>query len=216
MKALRKQLAIFLAGVILIIPLALTIYVLVAGGIWLNDLGTNFLKDRCGVTVLPGVGALAVLVAVYLVGLMTRLYLFRPIFSLIDRWMSSLPGVKIIYESTRDLLQLFGPESRRMGRAVIYRHPGTDMVLLGIMTNEVPVGIPQAPSHRVAVYVPLGAQLGGLMIYVPPEHLEDANVPVEEVLKVSAVAQVGSKIVVGPNTPSLLKPPREEGPQAPA
>lgn len=207
---MKKQIGIFLAGLVVIVPFAITVYVIVLAAIWLDDVGKVVLhKYLPGLDGIWGIGAVLVLAAVYLIGLMTRMWGLRGIFKLLDRWVSRVPGVKTIYESTRDLLQLFGPESRRMGKAVIYRHPGSDLTLLGVMTNEVPIGVPQAPKHLVAMYVPLGAQLGGLMIYVPPENLEDANVAVEEVLKVSAIAQVGAKLVAGPGTHLIQPPPRD-------
>ena len=203
---MKKQLAILLAGVMVIIPFAITLYVVVSVGMWLNGLGETLLRNWWQDLQLPfGVGVVVVLLLIYLVGLMTRLWVFRWTLDVLDRLVSTVPGAKTIYESVRDLLRLFGPESRRMGRAVIYRPPGTEMAVMGILTNEAPVGIPQAPKRMVAIYIPCAYMFGGAVIYVPAEHVQDANIPVEEALKVSAIAQVGAKIVAGPGRPALVR-----------
>ncbi len=216
---MKKQLAIFLAGIVVIIPFAITLYVVVSVGMWLNGLGETLLRNWWKDLQLPfGIGVVVVVLLIYLVGLMTRLWIFRWTLDHLDRLVSYVPGAKTIYESVRDLLRLFGPESRRMGRAVIYRPPGSEMAVMGILTNEHPVGIPQSPTRMVAIYVPCAYMFGGAVIYVPAEHVQDANIPVEEALKVSAIAQVSKNVAPGAGRAPLTfrtDPPADPAPPAP-
>jgi uncharacterized membrane protein len=139
------------------------------------------------------VGSILVLVVIYFVGMLTRLYIFRKIVEVVERWISRVPGVKTIYESVRDLMKLFGGDSARMGRAVLYEIPNTEIAVLGIMTNERPTGVSGDGPQKVAIYLPFSYMFGGPTIYVSPEHLQDAGMTVDQALKLCATAHVGAQ-----------------------
>ena len=133
-----------------------------------------------------------VLVGIYLVGLLTHLWIFRWAVGLVEKLVVRVPGVKTVYESVRDLLKLFGGDARRMGRVVLYTPPGTDMTMLAILTNERPSGIGPEAKHKVAIYLPYSYMFGGITVYVSPDHLQEVDTPVEVALKLAATAQVTS------------------------
>ena len=187
---MKKQFGIFLAGVLVVVPFALTIYVAIAAGGWLNDIG-NRIVENWNVKLPPGVGAVLVLAAIYLIGLLTRLWVFRGLLGGVERLVVHLPGIKTIYESTRDLMKLFGGDAKRMGRAVLYTPSGTGTTILAILTNENPRGIPpDAEGEMVALYVQCSYMLGGITIYAPRKYVREIDLPVEQALKLAATAQV--------------------------
>ena len=190
---MRKQIQILMAGVLVIVPLAITAYVIWFVGVWLDDLGGKAMKV-VGLKgdLPPAAGAVLVIASIYLVGLLTHLWVFRGLLRYLERLLVHVPGVKTIYQSVRDLLNLFGGEPGRMGRAVLYQPPGSQVTLLGILTNDRPAGMAGPDQKgRVAVYLPMSYMLGGPTVYVPAEHLRDADVSVEQALKLSATANVG-------------------------
>ena len=209
---MNKQLRILLAGAMIIVPFAITIWVIVAIGSGLDNLVRDPLAKLFHdplaeekFELWPGVGVLIMIGVTYLIGLLTHFWLFRKLLSVFERFVARLPGVKTIYESVRDLMKLFGTGSRRMGRVVRYKPPGTDMVFLGILTNEAPK-IGQSPDDRpVAVFLPYSYMFGGMTIYVSPEHLQEVDMPVEQALKLSATAQVGGE------SPPKARPKLPEG-----
>ena len=205
---MRKQLGILLAGIFVVVPFALTVYVIYFVGAWVNSLGTSALQ-AVGInlhdTLKPWVGMLAVLAIVYLIGLMTHFWVFRSTLNLFERIFSRVPGIKTIYNSVRDLMELFGPESKRMGRVVLYEKLGTDLAMLGILTNDNPPG----SKGKVAVYFPLSYMIGGPVMYISPEHLREIDMPVEQALKLCATAQVGATAKPS-DEPSAAKAPQPE------
>jgi len=194
---LNKQVRIFFAGALVLVPLAITVWVAWQVGSWLDGLGRQaFRAMGTRVEPPPGIGALIILAGVYVFGLLTHLWLFRGVFGLLERLVTRLPGVKTIYESVRDLMNLFGGGSRQMGRVVQYRMPGSDMTCLGILTNEDPLGLPKDDPHRkVAVYLPLSYMIGGPTVMVSPENIVEVDMSVEQCLKLCATAAVGRKAV---------------------
>ncbi len=190
---MKKQLRILLAGVLVVAPFALTIWLIVQAGMWLDNLVAGPLESW-GMPTYPGIGALILIVALYLVGLLTHFWLFRGLVKLLEQMVSRLPGAKVIYESIRDLLKLFGGDAKEMGRVVLYSPPGTEMTMLAILTNEHPGGLGSPDKEKVAIYLPYSFMFGGITVYVSPDRLKEVDTPVEEALKLCATAQVGSSM----------------------
>ncbi|MCP4377857.1 MAG: DUF502 domain-containing protein, partial [bacterium] len=178
---MKKQLGIFLAGVMVLVPLAVTVYVVYWLGSSLDSLGREMLPN---VTLPPGVGALILIAAVYLVGLATRFWLFQAFWSLLERIVSGVPGIKTLYESVRDLLQLFGGNAGKMGQVVQYSPPGSSMKMLGIRTNDNPpyADASSGAERTVAVYLPFSYMFGGITVYCEPDRIEEIDMPVEQCL----------------------------------
>ncbi len=190
-----RQVRIMFSGAMVLVPLAITVWVVWSLGAWLDELGTRLFSEDAETPI--GIGVLIVIGAIYLVGLLTHLWLFRGAFGLVERLFTRLPGVKMIYESVRDLLKLFGGDSQQMGRVVQYSVPGTDMSLLGILTNENPFGLPtDSPHRKVAIYVPYSYMFGGPTFFASPEHIVDVDMSVEECMKTAATAMVGSQAIL--------------------
>ncbi len=194
-----KQVRIFFAGALVVAPLAITVSVVWSLGAWLEGLGMNLFRSL-GITPPKhtyGIGGLIIIGLIYTVGLLTHLWLFRVAFGLVERLIARLPGIKTIYESVRDLMKLFGGGSERMGRVVQYSVPGTDMSLLGILTNENPFGLPlDSPHRKVTIYVPYSYMFGGPTFFASPEHIVEVDMSVEQCMKTAATAMVGAQTIL--------------------
>ena len=197
---MKKHLKILMAGALVVVPLAATMWVIAWIGGMFSGMGYSLLEtlglaEKFNATYEPYagvVGVLAVLVMVYLVGLLANFWMFRKVFGLVDRLLSSLPGIKTIYESIRDLLTLFGGDSKNMGHAVLYTPPGLGYKQLGILTNEHPAGLAEG-DNRVIVYLPMGYMIGGPCVYARREDVERLDMSVETALKLSATAFISTK-----------------------
>lgn len=213
---MKKHIQTFLGGTLIIVPFAITGYFVWWLANKLGALGSSLL-DGTGLVIildkffpkgwvgnwqgnkyvsdgaLPYIfGAILVLVAIYFVGMLARLYIFRKIVGTVERWVTHVPGVKTIYESVRDLMKLFGGDSAKMGRAVLYKIPQTEITVMGILTNERPSGLSVNGEQKVAVYLPFSYMFGGPTIYVSPEDIIDTGMTVDQALKLCATAHVGS------------------------
>ncbi len=197
---LNRQIRILFAGALVLVPLAITVWVIWSLGAWLDDLGHRALKGLgTEIQPWPGTGALILFGLIYVIGLLTHLWVFRGFFRLVERLVTHLPGAKTIYESVRDLMKLFGGQSRRMGRVVQCSVPGTDISFLGILTNENPFGVPEGKGHhKVAVYMPYSYMLGGPTVFVSPENIVEVDMSVEQCMKLCATAQIGAEPIVAP------------------
>ena len=174
-----------------VVPLIVTVWVVLWAGSTIDGLVKSVIKmvsPRSGVEVwwFHGLGVIFAVAGIYFIGLLTHLWAFRWALGLIERVFSRLPGVKSIYESVRDILNLFGGDANKTGQAVRYRVPGTEIDLLGIRTST----SPQAAegSDKVAVYLPMSYMIGGPTVYVSADSLEPLDMSVEEAMKLAAIA----------------------------
>jgi uncharacterized membrane protein len=212
---MNKQMQILLAGVLTVVPLAATFWVLWWAVTSIGQLGAAIIAplwpemnrgQLADYRVL--IGLPVILVLLYVVGWMTRSWLFGGFFRLTDRILSRLPGVRTIYESVRDLLNLFGGDAEKMGKVVLYKQPGTDTMILGIQTNVRPLGVEDnTEEHRVAIYQPFAYMFGGPVFYVPASHVVEIDMSVDQCLKLCATAHVGATAPedtpAGPDKPKL-------------
>ena len=230
----KRIVQVWFAGLLVVVPFAITAYVFWRLATWLGGMGYYLMMellplydkgladaveeahrravangDMDGFSVILAiVGSLLVILAIYFIGLLTHWWIFRKVLNIVEIWISRVPGVKTIYESVRDLMKLFGGDSSKMGRAVLYNIPQTDINVLGILTNDSPVGVSQNGKRMVAVYLPFSYMFGGPTIYVSPDQVREAGISVDQALKLCATAHVGSPAPAAP-LPEVIEVKKE-------
>ena len=190
----KKHLTIFLQGVALITPALLTAYICYKA-IWGLDKAVRSLLEKVIAVSVPGIGVVIALVAIYMVGLLTRNWLFQKLVGLGEAIVNRIPFVKSIYSAIRDMLQLVGGgQAASRGTAARVKLLDGKVHLLGIVTQKSPeLLIDEAEKGRVGVYLPMSLQIGGFTVYVPAESVEELpDMDVETVMKLSMTAGVSS------------------------
>lgn len=209
-RAIQTVVRTLLAGAAVCVPLAITAAAVYWAGAQLNSLAfgaatgmaewgwlapwkghilalKKFLAD------FPGVGVVAILLLIYLVGLGMRFWLFAKGVSLMEAILVRVPLVKTVYGSIRDMMRFFGGDGSVTSKVVLYKLPGQDVRMLALLTNEHPIGLPAHHAKgMVAIWLPMSYQLGGYMLYVPAEAIEPIEMSVEQLMKLAATAEIGS------------------------
>jgi uncharacterized membrane protein len=195
-----KLAKIFLTGLLVGIPMFITVYVIYVAGAWLNALAVSVasrISEPAGKVVLawPGLGILAILLLIFLLGLAARFWLTARMLVGFESLLIRVPLVKTVYTSVRDMLRFFsgGADGKAVGKVVLYNVPNTQVRMLAILTNEQPAGLSeQHPEGMVAIWLPMSYMLGGPMLYVPAKSVEPIDLTVEQVMKLAATAEVGA------------------------
>lgn len=150
----------FLRGLVVIVPIAATIWVLVRAFVWLDALlGDTFLGWRA-----PGLGIVVLLVATILVGVLASNFVGRKFVQLTDAVFNRAPLVRIIYAAVKDLLEAFVGDQKRFDRPVAVALSET-VTTLGFVTQS-DVSFLEM-SDRVAVYIPYSYSMAGVLLVVP-------------------------------------------------
>jgi uncharacterized membrane protein len=191
---MRAFLKTFLQGVVVSAPILLTLYICVRAIVWL-DTTMRMGFQQVGLPALPGVGVLAALVAIYLVGLSAKTWVVQSLLNLGEYIVAKIPLVKSLYSAVKDLLQfLSGADAQSRGTPARIHLLDGKIQMLGLVTQRNPGHfLGNADDTRIAVYMPMSYQIGGYTIYVHPDQIEELpELSVEDVLKLSMTAGVGS------------------------
>ena len=172
-----------LQGLVVTVPIILTVYVLWVSVAWLDVNVRELLPVVDGV---PGAGILIAAAIIYGVGLLANMYLFQSVLKAAEAMINRVPLVKTLYGSVRDMLAFFGGKDKPKGEAMRvdlgdYGH------MLGITT-----GAKDNELDRVGVYLPLSYQIGGFLVYLPREKLHTADMSVEDALKLILTGGIGA------------------------
>jgi len=194
---MKLVIRILLTGLAAVLPVMVTLYVLY----WLGSTAEAFLGGGLKMLIpdslyWPGMGVVAGLVLVFVIGALMRAWLFRKVFRWGERLVGRIPLVKALYGAVRDLMGFFsGSDTKAMRRAVMVTVGDTPIRLIGFITREdfgdLPVGI--GGDDTVAVYLPMSYQVGGFTVYVPRSATVPLDMGFEEATKLVLTAGVGAK-----------------------
>lgn len=188
MKQLVKY---FLRGLVLIAPVGITLYICYVVFVAI---------DRLLPTPIPGAGFLITIAAVTLVGFLASNLLARTALSLIERLLERLPFVRLLYSSTKDLLNAFVGEKRRFDKPVLVSlQPGGAVRAFGFLTQE-SLDVIAAPGH-VAVYLPQSYNFAGQVLVVPSAQVTPLPVASSDVMAFivsGGVSAFGGKVEAEP------------------
>ena len=152
----------FLQGLIYFVPIALTVFVMVASFRAID----RALRDLLRID-FPGAGVLILIVLVTLLGFLLSNFLSRRILGLFERLLDRLPLVKLLHTSVKDLMGAFVGDQRRFDVPVsIELIPGADVLAFGFVTRDSLTDLGLG-DHLVAVYMPQSYNFAGQLIAVP-------------------------------------------------
>ena len=145
----------FLRGLVIVVPIALTIYLIYIA----------FIKiDRLLNLPTPGVGLLLIVVTIILIGALASNFFIRKFLRLTETLFTRAPLVRLIYSSIRDLLEAFVGDKKRFDQPVSVQL--TDEVrTFGFVTQD-DLAFLDLGGH-VAVYLPFSYSMAGSVIVVP-------------------------------------------------
>ena len=159
---MRRLLNYFLRGLVLVAPIAITLYVCWVVFVRIDGwLGFS----------IPGLGFVVTVVLITLVGFLGSSLITRGMVAIVDQTVGRLPFVRLLYTSTKDLLNAFVGEKRRFDKPVLVRlSASSDARLVGFVTQESleRLGL---PGHA-SVYFPQSYNFAGNLVVLPASHLE--------------------------------------------
>lgn len=181
---------IFLKGLIVVLPITLTFYLLIWASVTVESLFGSGLKFLLGKELyIPGFGILLTIILVFLVGLLVSHYFTARFFKLFTNLLEKVPLIKAIYNPLKDLMALLpgkASNQTKVQRVVMVPIDAMGGYAFGFVTREELSGLPL--PHLVPVYIPYSYMLGGMTLLVPKDKLIKVDMPVDQALKLSVTA----------------------------
>lgn len=183
-----------LTGLITILPVVLTIYLMywfiVTTETALGELIRLFLPWHL---YWPGMGLVAALLVLFLLGLLMHAYVVQRLFSSGERLLYHVPLIKTVYRSIHDFFNYFSPSNIKEYEQVVAVTIGdTGMQVIGFVTQAIPERLPSdyRGEDSILVYLPLSYMIGGYAVLMPRSAVRPLDMNMEEAMRFTLTAGV--------------------------
>jgi uncharacterized membrane protein len=157
----------FFQGLLIVVPVAVTVYVLY----WVFSSLDNLVDAESWLGVaLPGLGVVLTLGLVTAVGFLASAFFSSWILKLMDRLFQRMPVAKLIYSAIKDLLEAFVGEKKRFDRPVLVSlGDKRNAEVLGFITRDDLGWLDR--EGCVAVYFPQSYNFAGNLLIFPSDRV---------------------------------------------
>jgi len=196
-----------------ILPIVLTIYLLY----WLAGSAESVLGGMIQWMLpeslyWPGMGLIAGLIAVFVVGLLMHAYVVQRLFARVEQLLYHMPLIKSVYRAIRDFFDYFSPTSKKEFEQVVAVSIGnTGMQVIGFVTQAIPEHLPEdfREQDNILVYMPLSYMIGGYAVLMPRSAVRPLNMSMEEAMRFTLTAGVTSNTTSSADAAESMKKTEE-------
>ena len=175
----------FLAGLFVVIPVGITIFILKFLFNFADGILGSFLDSLLSLVThqdqhIPGLGMITGAIVIYLAGLLATDVMGTRLLIQAEELLTRIPIVKSIYTSSKQLIKVFKEGKSSYRRAVFVEWPRPGVKAIGFVTAEVERdGIPM-----VVVYVPtMPNPTSGFALFFHEDEVFDSGMSVEDAVK---------------------------------
>jgi|TARA_B110000263_G_scaffold8858_1_gene7598 uncharacterized membrane protein len=177
MKKLKKY---FLNGLLYIVPMAVTFWVLIESYKFLNGIIGNHLPENLQ---FPGLGLIAIVVLITIIGFVGSVIIASPINSFFQRLLKQAPLLQTIYSSVKDLMSTFVGKKKGFNTPVLIKiYENSTIERIGFITNK-DLSTLQIKEGKVLVYLPHSFAFSGQLFVVERSYIKPIDASSAEIMK---------------------------------
>ena len=187
---MKKLRTIIVAGLLVWIPLGLTIFVI---KLLIDLLGQTYLlippalrpENLIG-TEIPGIGVIVAIIVVLLTGLVTANYFGNRIIKAWDSFLDRIPLIRSIYSPLKKFSELvLSDQTQSFSKVLLIEYPRKGIYSLCFQTSkELGEVQNQSGEEMVCVYIPTTPNpTSGYIVLVPQNEVKELKMSVEDALK---------------------------------
>ncbi|MBW7990757.1 MAG: DUF502 domain-containing protein [Planctomycetes bacterium] len=178
---MKKFLKYFLRGLLVFVPVGVTIFILVYVFNGLYAL-FSFLLPFIKYPVLRLLAGLSVtLGGIFLIGLFASNFVGKKLFGLLDNIFNKVPLVKMLYSAIKDLVEAFAGEKKKFDKPVLVTLGTSSYAkIVGFMTRENLDNL--GLEDHVAVYLPQSYNFAGNVLIFPKEAVKPLDIESSELM----------------------------------
>lgn len=180
----------FIAGLLLVLPLFITLYFLffifkLVDGIFGGVLN-SYLRAHLGFS-LPGVGIVLSILIVLGAGFLASHFLGKRVWLALEEWFLRLPAIRQIYPSAKQIVGfLFSKDKAAFKKVALVEYPSKGLWSIGFITNDASFKEAQAKTQEDLVHVFVPSTPGpwsGFLVLIPRRDIKFLDMPVEDGIK---------------------------------
>ncbi len=182
----------FVAGLLLIAPVAITVWILNLVFKSLDGISQPFLRLYIGREV-PGVGILLTILLILAIGYLSSQLAGQTVVGWFEKAIERVPLVSSVYRTVRQVVRGFtSTEGMNFKRTVFVRQETRGTLAIGFLTGEFVLERDGARHSMATVYIPTNHLYLGDIAVMPSEEVMDAGMTLEQ--GISAVLSCGGSI----------------------
>jgi uncharacterized membrane protein len=181
----------FISGVVVTVPVIITVIVLNFLFLQVDGILSPLLKRFLGKTI-PGMGLVATILLVLLVGILVRNVIGSRLFGFSELLFIRTPLVRAVYSAAKQLVEAVTlPQRKVFERAVMIEYPRRGAYVIGFAAAR--TRLPSLPGREkespasgelIAVFVPsTPTPITGFVVFVPAEEVYELDISNEDAIK---------------------------------
>lgn len=168
----------FLTGLIIVLPVALSAYILYRIFVFLDSLLDPLVNLLLGRSI-PGLGVAVLLGVIFFVGVVATNVLGRKLLELVEKILGRIPIFKKLYSAIKTILDAFSPSGGKgFKKVVLAEYPRQGAYTMGFMTGW--VTLEGDPVRYASVFFPSNNLYIGVQAFIPEPMLIETELPVED------------------------------------
>lgn len=204
----------FFAGLLIILPLGITVYVITAILKVMDHLLDIIPPPLHPQTYLPfpvpGLGLILSLLLVVLTGMLAKNYMGRRVVDFGEHLLSKIPLVRPIYSAMKQITQaMFGETQAAFKRVVLVEFPRQGIYALGFVTGTALEEIDErTATNLVSIFLPTTPNpTSGFYLMAPEKETVALSISVEDAFKLLISAGIAAPGNNHPHLPPGVEPP---------
>ncbi len=159
----QRALQYFLQGLLILGPVAITIYFIYA----VFDKIDSILRPAINI---PGLGFVIIIGFIILVGFLSSFFLMGRLLAILNKLLERTPGIKLLYSFVKDFFEAFAGNKKKFTHNVLACVDDTDVWRVGFITQE-EMSI-FGMEEYVAVYLPMAYSVAGNVYIVRKDRIK--------------------------------------------
>ena len=166
---MRTIVKYFLRGLLICVPILVTVFILLWAFTGLDKVFRDLLRIP-----FPGLGILATISAIFLIGLLASNLVGRKLFGIVENIFTRLPLVKLLYGSIKDIVEAFAGEEKKFDKPVIASLGAGGAKVMGFVTSQTMENV--GLTDYVAVYLPQSYNFAGNVLLFKKDSIQTLDI----------------------------------------
>jgi uncharacterized membrane protein len=166
---MRTIVKYFLRGLLICVPILVTVFIL----LWAFTGLDRVFRVLLGIP-FPGLGILATISAIFIIGLIASNFLGKKLFGIVENIFTKLPLVKLLYGSIKDIVEAFAGEEKKFDKPVIASLGTGGAKVLGFVTSQTLENL--GLTDYVAVYLPQSYNFAGNVLLFKKDSVQPLDI----------------------------------------
>ena len=172
----------FITGLLVVVPVAVTVFVLKALLIWIDGILGDIERELLG-HYYPGLGIITLLLLIFVIGTISANYIGNRVLHAWDRLMRRLPLVRGIYSTVSQMMETFSTAQNFHGVGLV-EYPRKGCYSIGFITGQVDDRTMGLSGKYLSVFVPTTPNpTAGFLLLLPESEVRKLNVTVDQGMK---------------------------------